>query len=96
MQRYFSRFGKVLENSRSLDDYEVGDVVTWKLPYGAAEQAGSHIGIVVPGPGALSGEKWVVHNSGSGPRWEDKLFGYEIVGHFRFTPSVIDWNSSKV
>ena len=84
--RYFSRFGKVLNNSHSLDDYEIGDVVTWSLPYGAAEQAGSHIGIIVPGPGARSGEKWVVHNIGSGPKWEDKLFEYEIAGHFRFGP----------
>ncbi len=61
-------------------------MVTWKLPYGAAEQAGSHIGIVVPGPGARGNEKWVVHNIGSGPEWEDKLFDYEIVGHFRFAP----------
>ena len=86
LQRYFSRFGKILENSHSLDDYKVGDVVTWKLPYGAAEQAGSHIGIVVPGPGARGNEKWIVHNIGSGPEWEDKLFDYEIVGHFRFAP----------
>ena len=31
-------------------------------------------------------EKWVVHNIGSGPEWEDKLFDYEIAGHFRFEP----------
>ena len=86
MQRFFSRFGKVLETSHSLDDYDIGDVVTWKLPYGATEQGGSHIGIVVPGPGARSNEKWVVHNIGSGPEWENKLFDYEIVGHFRFVP----------
>ena len=86
LQRYFSRFGKVLENSRSIDDYELGDIVTWRLPYGGGEQGGSHIGIVVPGPGARSDEKWVVHNIGSGPEWEDKLFGYEMVGHYRFAP----------
>ena len=86
LQRFFSRFGKVLETSHSLDDYDIGDVVTWKLPYGATEQGGSHIGIVVPGPGARSNEKWVVHNIGSGPEWENKLFDYEIVGHFRFVP----------
>ena len=83
LQRFFSRFGKALGTSESLADYEVGDVVTWRLPYGASE-GGSHIGIVVPG--ARSDEKWVVHNEGSGPEWEDKLFGYEIVGHFRFKP----------
>ena len=38
------------------------------------------------GPGARSNEKWVVHNIGSGPEWEDKLFDYEIAGHFRFAP----------
>ena len=86
LQRYFSRYGKELENSPSIDDYEIGDVVSWRLSFGALEQGGSHIGIVVPGPGARSDEKWVVHNIGSGPEWEDKLFGYEIVGHYRFAP----------
>jgi uncharacterized protein YijF (DUF1287 family) len=86
LQRYFSRNGDVLRNSRTVDDYEVGDVVAWSLPYGETNAGGSHIGIVVPGPGERSGEKWVVHNIGSGPEWEDKLFSYDIVGHYRFSP----------
>ncbi len=86
LQRFFTRFGKVLGNSPSLDDYEIGDLVAWRLPYVEANQGGSHIGIVVPGPGARNEEKWVVHNIGSGPEWEDKLFSYDIVGHYRFTP----------
>lgn len=86
LQRYFTRNGKVLEVSHSVEDYEVGDVVAWRLPFGESDQGASHIGIVVPGPGERSGEKWVVHNIGSGPEWEDKLFSYEIVGHYRFSP----------
>ena len=86
LQRFFSRYGKVLSGSHSLDDYEIGDVVAWRLPYGGVKKGGSHICIVVPGPGARSNEKWVVHNIGSGPEWEDQLFGYEIVGHYRFSP----------
>ncbi len=47
-------------------DYTVGDVVSWRLVNGQ-----SHTGIVVPGPGARKSGKWIVHNIGRGPVWED-------------------------
>lgn len=86
LQRFFSRHGEDLALSRIPDDYQIGDVVAWRLPFGENGQAASHIGIVVPGPGAKHKEKWVVHNIGAGPEWEDELFSYEIVGHYRFVP----------
>ena len=81
----FVRNGESLERSNSDDDYEFGDVVVWLLP-GDRPQRSSHIGIVVPGPGKLSDEKWVVHNNGSGPTWENELFSYHVIGHYRFAP----------
>lgn len=86
LQRYFARSGAELESSVAFSDYQIGDVIAWRLPYGQNSDGGSHIGIVVPGPGARSHEKWVVHNVGSGPAWEDKLFSFDIVGHYRFGP----------
>ncbi|MDA0767786.1 MAG: DUF1287 domain-containing protein [Verrucomicrobia bacterium] len=86
LQRFFSRHGDDLLLSRVSEDYQIGDVVAWRLPFGENGQAASHIGIVVPGPGAKKAEKWVVHNIGTGPEWEDELFSYEIVGHYRFVP----------
>lgn len=87
LQRFFSRFGKELPATQLGNDYQFGDVVAWRLPFASEEHAASHIGIVVPGPGARKDERWVVHNIGSGPEWEDELFSYQIVGHYRFSPS---------
>ena len=88
LQRFFRRSGAELfvtgddgdEPSREARDYKPGDVVTWRLAGGR-----SHIGIVVPGPGENRGEAWVVHNIGEGPVWEDCLFNFKIIGHYRYT-----------
>ena len=61
------------------EDYSFGDIVIWQLLDG-----NKHIGMVVPGPGVKQTEKWVVHNIGDGPRWENKLFDYSIKGHYRY------------
>lgn len=85
LQRFFVRHGESLVTSNSAEDYAFGDVVVWHLPENQPQRA-SHIGIIVPGPGKLSGEKWIVHNNGSGPKWENELFSYPIIGHYRFVP----------
>ena len=82
LQRYFSRFGQAMElpgQDIRASHFNYGDIVAWRLPHGA-----THIGIVVPGPGERRNEKWVVHNIGSGPKWENKLLEYQMTGHFRF------------
>lgn len=87
LQRFFSRFGEeiaVPEDLTSADSFKYGDVVAWRLPHGA-----THIGVVVPGPEGRREEKWIVHNIGSGPRWEDKLLEYQVIGHYRFDGSKI-------
>ncbi len=88
IQRFFERHAAILENSRVTEDYSHGDIVVWRLPSGRP-----HIGIVVPGPGSHSAEKWVVHNHSSspnGPEWNNELLNYTIIGHFRFQKSTID------
>lgn len=78
LQRFFSRFGVELPADRDTGHYSVGDVVVW--------QVGSdrHIGVIVPGPGDRASERWVVHNLNRGPVWEDCLFDFEVVGHYRY------------
>ena len=79
LQRFFSRFGESLPGSRESSDYSVGDLVIWQVG------RDRHIGVVVPGPGARAEERWVVHNLDKrGPVWEDCLFDFEVVGHFRY------------
>lgn len=83
LQRFFVRHGAEVAHEKSLShkDFQVGDVVVWRLPQGKA-----HIGIVVPAPPDQSPSTlWVVHNIGSGPRWEDRLFEYTIVGYYRYS-----------
>jgi uncharacterized protein YijF (DUF1287 family) len=79
LQRYFIRNGETLSTSRNTGDYQPGDVVVW-----AIANAETHIGIVVPGPGDSVGEPWVVHNIGVGVVWENALFDYQILGHYRY------------
>lgn len=85
LQRYFSRFGTevgIPGSGARAEDFMYGDVVAWRLPHGA-----THIGIVVPGPGDRRDEKWIVHNIGSGPKWDNQLFEYQMIGHYRFDGS---------
>jgi len=79
LQRFFTRHGEDIKVTRDAADYKPGDLVVWGL--GNAE---THIGIVVPGPGEFSNEPWVVHNNGSGVKWEKSLFEYQILGHYRY------------
>ncbi len=81
LQKYLSRFGKVLPKSKKRRDYLPGDLVAWDLN----NRGLWHIGIVVEKPGK-PGSRWIVHNIGSGPRLEDCLFDWKIIGHYRFEP----------
>jgi uncharacterized protein YijF (DUF1287 family) len=79
LQRFFSRKGQTLAVTTDTFDYGLGDVVVWRLVDG-----NPHIGIVVPGPGAKKSEKWIVHNMNGSPVWDDRLFDYKVIGHFRY------------
>ena len=79
LQRFFERHGETIETTRNTADYRPGDIVVWSLA-----NAETHIGIVVPGPGDRGGEAWVVHNMGTGVKWENVLFDYPIQRHFRY------------
>ena len=93
LRRFFRRSGAELlvtngageeVPSRNAEDYIPGDIVTWRLPSG-----GSHIGIIVPGPGEYREQAWVVHHmrGGNGPAWENCLLDFNITGHYRYDGS---------
>jgi len=77
LQTYFSRQNRSLSVSDDPSDYWPGDVVTWDV------NGRPHIGVVssVPAPG---GRRFcIVHNIGAGTQVEDRLFDFEVTGHYR-------------
>ena len=82
LQKYFSRNGESESTGSDPSAYKPGDVVVWVL----ANAADMHVGIVVPGPPGSGDMPWVVHHpAGGGVKWEDAVFQYQILGHFRFS-----------
>jgi uncharacterized protein len=81
LQTFFKRQGAALKATQNPTDYLPGDLVTCtvagRLP---------HIMLVVPAPDG-STRPWVVHNIGSGPQLEDRLFEFPLTGHYRWHPS---------
>jgi uncharacterized protein len=77
LMTFFARNGISLPMSRRGMDYSPGDIVAWDC--GGI----THIGIVVNERGS-DGNHMVVHNIGRGPQMEDVLFGWKIIGHYRY------------
>ncbi|MFT4176310.1 MAG: DUF1287 domain-containing protein [Luteolibacter sp.] len=84
LHRFLTRHAEDLGPSRNAADYKPGDLVVWGASNPDTHHAETHIGIVVPGPGEYSKEPWIVHNNGAGVKWENALFEYQILGHFRY------------
>src|SRR6185295_741881 len=82
LETYFRRFGSALAPSMAAADYQPGDLVSWIV-------AGSlpHIGVVSEHRSADGERPLMVHNIGAGPKLEDVLFAFPIVGHFRYAPA---------
>ena len=75
---FFARKGTALPISLSPVDYSPGDIVAWDLGGGV-----THIGVVVDKRGPSS-NYMIVHNIGYGTKMEDRLFGWKIIGHYRY------------
>jgi uncharacterized protein YijF (DUF1287 family) len=75
---FFARKGTALPKSLRPSEYLPGDIVAWDLGGGV-----THIGIVVDKRGP-SGSYMIVHNIGNGPKMEDELFNWKIIGHYRY------------
>jgi uncharacterized protein YijF (DUF1287 family) len=78
LMTFFERRGAALPATRDESDYLPGDVVSWKLDNGR-----THIGLVVNRK-SLAGCPMIVHNIGAGPKTEDCLFAWKIIGHYRY------------
>jgi uncharacterized protein YijF (DUF1287 family) len=77
---FFARKGESLPLSKNATDYLPGDIVAWDLGGGV-----THIGIVVDHFfGFLEKRYGIVHNIGAGPKFEDALFSWKIIGHYRY------------
>lgn len=76
---FFVRRGAALPVTDDPADYLPGDVVAWRM-----YNRRLHIGIVVDEyvPGKL--HRMVVHNIGKGPKIENRLFRWPILGQFRY------------
>lgn len=81
LQAFFKRRGASLPVTQNAADYKPGDLITCTVPPHLP-----HIAIVVPAPDG--GETpWIVHNIGSGPQCENRLFEFPLTGHYRFHPT---------
>lgn len=77
LQAYFRRHGSVLPVSTRAEDYQPGDIVSWRLDSGLP-----HIGIV--SDRSQDGRPLIIHNIGGGVREEDTLFDHVITGRYRY------------
>lgn len=79
LEIFFERKGTKLPVSKNESDYKTGEIITWmingKLP---------HIGIITNQKSQDGKRNLIVHNVGNGQVLEDCLFGYTIVGHYKY------------
>lgn len=78
IETFLARHGQTL-SSTNKDSFEVGDIVTWRLP----DSNLPHIGIVSNNK-ANGGTPLIIHNIGRGTQEESILFAYPIHKHYRY------------
>lgn len=80
LEKFFQKNGTSLKISDDSKTYQPGDLVTWRLPNNLP-----HIGIVSNIHSDKDPNRYkIIHNIGWGPKLDDMLFEYKIVGHFRY------------
>ena len=77
---FFKRRGKSLPISQIGADYKPGDVVSWDL----SGKGLTHIGLISNIWNKRKKQYLIIHNIGRGVKLEDRLFEWEITGHYRF------------
>lgn len=80
LRRFLGRYGQSLPASEHAEDYQPGDIVTYRRTGGRGSQ--THVAIVSDRM-APSGRPLIVHNRGWGPQLEDALFVDPVTGHYR-------------
>lgn len=77
---YLDRAGKKIAVTKKPEDYRAGDLVTCIVPPHLP-----HIMIVSGDPSPADPRRlMVIHNIGRGAQIEDRLFDFELTGHYRF------------
>ena len=79
LMKFFERRGLSVGISKQAGDYRAGDVVAWRLPGGLY-----HIGMVAAARSRDGQRPQIIHNIGAGAKQEDRLFDFEIIGHYRY------------
>ncbi|MEE4011749.1 DUF1287 domain-containing protein [Roseibium sp. FZY0029] len=82
LQAFFRRQGAELAVTENAVDYQPGDIVSQMLPGNLP-----HIAIVSHRASRDGHRPMVVHNIGAGTQLEDRLFEFQITGHYRFKPA---------
>lgn len=78
LMTFFERKGKAKTITNHPDDYNVGDIVAWKLDNGLL-----HIGMICDEKNEEN-IPVVIHNIGSGTKKANVLFSWQIIGHYRW------------
>ncbi len=81
LEAFFERTGASIPVGTKPDDFQPGDVLTWRLSGNEP-----HTGIVIAERDPRTGFPLVVHNLGAGVRKEDLISLSPPEGHFRFAP----------
>lgn len=81
---FFKRFGEDKVISQKKEDYAPGDIVCWNLGIRHDFYGITHIGIVSTKK-SVDGIPLIVHNIGEGPKMEDCLFAFRIIGHYTYS-----------
>lgn len=80
LQTFFKRKEKSLPITKDGKNYKPGDVVSWDLN----GKGMTHIGVVSNIWNDETKRYLIIHNIGGGTRLEDRLFDWEITGHYRY------------
>ena len=80
LQTFFKRRGKSLEITKNGENFKPGDVVSWDLN----GRGMTHIGVVSNIWNEKQKRYLIIHNIGGGTSLEDRLFDWEITGHYRY------------
>lgn len=84
LQTFFKRRGWSLPLSDHPSEFKPGDMVTCTVPPNLP-----HI-MIVSDRRNMDGAPYVIHNIGNGTREEDRLFEFELTGHYRIRGGGID------
>ena len=80
LMRFFERAGKKIALSKNPADFQPGDLVACLVPPHLP-----HIMIVSDVPSSADPKRLqVIHNIGGGAQLEDRLFDFELTGHYRY------------